>query len=406
MQKIDECRLCKHKILDEIINLGNQDLTSNFPNSEDEYVPECPLILVKCSNCDLVQLQYSISQNEIYEKYYGYSSGISNTMRTHLYQYNNEIQSKINLCKDDYVLDIASNDATFLKYYPEYVSKVGCDPTGKQFKEKYTDISLIPTYFTSKNVIDVLPDIKYKVISSTCVFYDLPDPVTFAKDVYDLLENDGIWTLEQSYIVDMLESNSFDTICHEHLEYYSVKQIKRICDLVGFRIIDISRNSSNGGSFRVYVSKTLPENTSVVNEYLQNELKMGIDNIYTYTSFMERVNIELDKLKTFLKSTNNIYVYGASTKGNTLLQYLNVNNTQLPFAVERNPEKIGKLTPGTHIQIISEEDMRKNPPEYILVLPWHFKHEIIERENDFLENGGKLVFPLPSFEIISKKKKF
>ena len=405
------CFIFKKNNLTSVITLGEQYLQSRFPR-KDEYVPKAPCNLVLCENCKLVQLEDVVDKNELYEHSYGYMSSISNTMRTHLEKYNMEIRDKIILNENDWVLDIGSNDATFLKYYPNNLNKLGVDPTGKQFKNFYENINLIPTYFTYDNVNSIFKDQKFKIITSICMFYDLQDPVQFAKDISRLLEDDGIWSFEQSYIVKMLKTNSFDTICHEHLEYYSIKNIIYILNEAGLKLLDLSFNESNGGSFRIYASKK--ESRLTVNEeYIQKciieEETYNLDKIETYLNFQKGFDNEVEKLKLLLNTINQnnkkIYIYGASTKGNTLLQYLNINSSQVPYAVERNLDKVGKFTPGTNIEIISEERMRENPPDYLLVLPWHFKEEIIQREENFLNNGGKLLFPLPHFEIVSKKEK-
>ena len=251
------CRICKNVSLIDIIDLGEQIITSRFPLYGDFSTPSTPMALSLCSNCSLVQLKYSTSATELYEHEYGYRSGISNTMRDHLKQYQEEIVSKICLKEGDAIIDIGSNDSTMLQYYDNKLKRIGVDPTGKQFHEYYGDVELIPTYFTYKNFTNIYGELRPKIISSISMFYDLPDPVQFAKDIYDILDDDGIWTCEQSYIVTMLQLNSIDTICHEHLEYYSLTAIKYIADLVNFKIIDIKFNECNGGSFRLYFAKNI-----------------------------------------------------------------------------------------------------------------------------------------------------
>lgn len=409
-KSIEECRLCLHKDLDKVIHLGNQFLTSRFPNLNDYSTPCYPITLVKCKNCSLVQLKDSVQSSEMYENQYGYRSGISNTMRTHLEKYNQQIRNKISILDNDLLLDIGCNDGTFLRCYP-IGRKIGIDPTAKQFSAYHINLEIISNYFTFENIFNHFKEeVKFKVISSISMFYDLPDPVQFAKDIYRILQDDGIWTLEQSYIGTMIDKNSFDTICHEHLEYYGLKQILYIANQAHLKIIDIEFNECNGGSFRLYLAKKTSnihkECMELIQEILSKEIHL--ENIKTFSTFMERCDNQINKLKLFIQTINNngkkIYIYGASTKGNTLLQYININNQLIPYAVERNLDKIGRMTPGTNIEIISEETMRKSPPEYLLVLPWHFKNEIIERESEFIKNGGQLIFPLPNFEIISSKE--
>lgn len=408
--KLEFCRICKSNKLTDVIDLGDQIITSRFPKV-GEYVPSSRVCLCQCDNCKLVQLKYTVKSSEMYEHLYGYRSGINYTMREHLRLYNQQLQNMVIYNKDDFVLDIGSNDATFLKNYPDSLYRLGIDPTGKQYKEYYENINLIPDYFTKENIYKFLGEVKFKTISSISMFYDLPDPVQFARDIYDVLDDEGVWTLEQSYLGTMIERNSIDTICHEHLEYYGLKQIKHIMDLANLKILDVSFNNCNGGSFRIFVSKKeskFIENISLVNDILMKEEKLGLDKTETYTKFMENCDIQILRLNNFIKTINDegkkIYIYGASTKGNCLLQYANIGLDKISYAVERNPLKFG-LTTSTKIPIISEEEMRSNPPDYQLVLPWHFKDEIIDREKDFLNNGGKFIFPFPEFEIFTSKPK-
>lgn len=408
----DTCRICKSPELFDIINLGEQIITSRFPVYGDFSTPKTPIVLCLCSECSLVQLRHSTSCSELYEHEYGYRSGISNTMREHLKLYKEEIESKVNLNSGDIIVDIGSNDSTMLQYYDKSLKRIGVDPTGIQFKEFYGDVELVENYFTFENVRNKYGNIKCKVISSISMFYDLPDPVQFAKDIHALLDDDGIWTCEQSYLLTMLRRNSIDTICHEHLEYYSLTAIKRIADMSNFNIIDVKFNECNGGSFRIYFAKKSStyhnENTELVTKILNEEKSYGIKQVETYFNFIKSCDYEVEKLDRLIQSINKngkkMYIYGASTKGNCLLQYANIGNNKISYAVERNPRKFGKMTV-TGVQIIGEEQMRENPPQYLLVLPWHFRDEIIKREDVFLENGGQLVFPFPTLEIYSKKPK-
>jgi len=375
----------------------------------DNSTPSGKIRLVQCSECKLVQLKDTAPSSEMYEHFYGYRSGINATMRNHLYSYNEQLQEFANLQDGDSVLDIGSNDCTFLEKYPMNIKKFGCDPTGIQFSEFYKNasVTLVPTYFTKGAIhANVGTSIKFKAVSSIAMFYDLPDPIQFARDIYELLDDDGVWTLEQSYVATMLERNSIDTICHEHLEYYGVKQMKYIMDKAGFKIIDLSLNECNGGSFRTFVVKQscsrFEEATTLLNSFLEKEETDRIHTVEKYQEFMSTCSSEINKLKEFLieakKDGKNTYIYGASTKGNCLLQFANIGPDLVDYAVERNPLKVGRMT-STGIEIISEETMRSNPPVYMLVLPWHFRKEIIRRESAYLEGGGQFIFPFPTFEV-------
>tara|TARA_B110000208_G_scaffold189178_1_gene250208 strand:- start:4171 stop:6369 length:2199 start_codon:yes stop_codon:yes gene_type:complete len=414
MFTLKKCRLCNCKNLISVINLGRQINTSIFPKiGKLNKVESYSVNLLMCKECGLVQIDETTPPDLMYKTgNYGYKSSISNTMRTHLKNYHDEILSKKKLNKNDIVLDIGCNDSTFLHFYDDNIRRIGCDPTGEQFKEFYNDMELLPDYFTKENIINKFGDIKFNIITSICMFYDLPDPVQFAKDIHDLLHDDGIWTCEQSYLLTMLKTNSIDTICHEHLEYYALTQIKEIADRANLKIIDIKFNDSNGGSFRIYFAKkncsVYNECTDLINRILQQELDYKIKDPQTYMDFVSRCDNELNKLQNMLriikKNNKKAYLLGASTKGNCVLQYCNIIPEDVPYAVERNRNKIGCVT-NTNIEIISEETMRSNPPDYLIVLPWHFKKEIIERENEFLKNGGQFIFYFPTFEIISYKPK-
>lgn len=400
-----ECRICKGDNLHDVIDLGEQAITSRFPVYGDFTTPKVNVCLCLCKDCGLLQLRTSTASSEMYEHEYGYRSGINETMRAHLLEYKNEIVYKSDLCPGDTILDIGSNDCTMLGYYDSDIIRIGVDPTGKQFLNEYIEksITLVPTYFTKKAVTSAIGNVKCKVISSISMFYDLPDPVQFAKDVHFLLADNGIWTCEQSYMPAMLKTNSIDTVCHEHLEYYSLHQIKDIADRANLKIIDVKFNDCNGGSFRVYLAKTRSEMhtecTDLLVKILKEEDCMNLKSIDTFARFIESCNNEVGKLKKLITDANKkgerVYIYGASTKGNCLLQYANISEHDIKYAVERNPKKFGKMT-STGIKIISEEEMRADPPEYLLVLPWHFKKGIVKREAKFLENGGMLLFPFPT----------
>jgi len=412
IKNIINCRICESSNLKKVISLGDQYITSRFPIYGDFSTPKTPIDLCVCNNCRLLQLYQTTQPSELYEYEYGYRSGISNTMREHLKKYQEEILSIVSLKDGDVIVDIGSNDSTMLQYYSKNLKRIGIDPTGNQFKEYYNDVELLPTYFNYDNFTNVYGNIKCKMISSISMFYDLPQPVQFAKDIYSVLDDDGIWTCEQSYLLSMLKTNSIDTICHEHLEYYALYQIKEIADKSNFKIIDIKFNDCNGGSFRIYFakkhSKLYNENTELINKILQEEIDYGIFNDDIFSKFINNCDLEIKKLKEFVdivnKNNKKIYIYGASTKGNCLLQYANLNESDIKYAVERNPKKVGKMT-CTGIEIIMEENMRVNPPKYLLVLPWHFRDEIIIREKEFLNGGGQLVFPFPKFEIVGSKPK-
>lgn len=416
--EIHKCRICGNTDLIPILDLGDHVISSRFPSKEEKDPPSAPLSLVKCNdfdndNCGLLQLKHNVFPDELYLHHYGYRSGLNRTMTNHLKGLANQIETMVKLNDNDIILDIGSNDATLLKSYNhKNVNKIGIDPTGKQFKKFYpSDIKLVCDFFNAKNFENVFPTQKAKVITTISMFYDLPDPLGFMYDLKKILAPDGIWVTEQSYMITMLEKNSFDTICHEHLEYYAFKQIKWMADKVGLKIIDVLFNDCNGGSFRIFFShqnNVYPINTKELNNIMEKESNLALHTLKPFTEFNNRCEILKEQLVFFLKyqkeTGKNIHIYGASTKGNTLLQYYNIDNTIITAAGERNPEKYGRRTPKTNIPIISEEEMRLQKPDFLLVLPWHFKEEFLEREKEYLSNGGQYIFPLPYIDIVSSQK--
>jgi NDP-4-keto-2,6-dideoxyhexose 3-C-methyltransferase len=394
------CRICNSNVK-VIFNLGTQGLASVFPKKDEIDPVTVPLVLCQCDNeeCKLVQLKHTVNSTELYEQEYGYCSGINQTMKNHLEGLVRSIEEENTLNDGDIVLDIGSNDATLLKFYNnKNLKRVGIDPTGSQFLKYYEDIDLYPTYFKSG-----IFEGKAKVITSISMFYDLPDPVQFMRDIKNTLSEDkGIWVMEQSYMPSMLKLNSYDTVCHEHLEYYTLNNINYMCKMVGLDIIHVDFNECNGGSFRVYISHPgcFTQDTKKINQIIQEEKDIDFE------AFNKRCEESRTQLVSFLKIQKlmgkKIYIYGASTKGNTLLQYCGIDSTLIEAAAERNPNKYGCRTPVTGIPIISEAEMRSRNPDFLLVLPWHFRDEFVKRESEYLKNGGQIIFPLPQFEIIKE----
>jgi len=406
--EIDRCRISGSKNLITVLSLGEQFLTGVFPKSEEEEITKGPLDLVWCPDSGLLQMKQSFSLEEMYGENYGYRSGLNGSMVKHLQQKSKTLERIARPSKGDLVLDIGSNDATSLKSYVGEFQKVGIDPTGNKFKEFYTDgIHLISDFFTAETFNLHFPERKAKIVTSIAMFYDLENPVKFVKEIESVLHEEGIWHFEQSYMPSMLRTNSYDTICHEHLEFYSFKVVKGMLEQCGLRIIDVQMNSVNGGSFAVTAAKkssSYPSNTPIINWMLRQEEEMGLDTPKPYREFEERVYRHRNNLRDLIRSLvadgKKVLGYGASTKGNVLLQFCNLTKEDIPYIAEVNEDKFGSFTPGTGIKIISESEAKEMNPDYFLVLPWHFKASILEREKEYLEKGGKFIFPLPDIEII------
>lgn len=398
-KEIKKCRLCGCPDLITLIDLGNLALTGVFP-SKGEIVPRSPLELVKCEGaCELVQLRHTYSLEQMYGDNYGYRSGLNNSMVKHLNHLVNKMIKYIPLKDEDIVIDIGSNDCTLLKAYPEKIklNKLGIDPTAEKFKQYYPEDTLLSANFFSSDAIkQIFPNKKAKIITAVAMFYDLEDPLQFAQQVYECLDDEGVWLIEQSYMPFMLTNNAYDTICHEHLEYYGLKQIKYIADKVGFKIINIEFNDTNGGSFAVAMVK---KESSFKEQFIPTE------TIMPYDTFRKNVEKHKEDLLTFLDKQTKVLGYGASTKGNVILQYCDITEKQLPYIGEVNEYKFGRYTPGTNIPIIPEKEAKEMNPDYLMVLPWHFKNVIVSKEKAYLQKGGKLFFPLPYMDIIVKKEK-
>ena len=405
--KIIECRSCKSKKLVEIFSLGNQKLTGVFPTSKKQKVSGGNLDLILCKNCTLLQLKHSFDANEMYGENYGYMSSLNASMTEHLKKKSRSLINLSRLKKNEIVLDIGSNDGTFLSFFSKKNLLIGIDPTIKKFKNFYRkDIIKIPDFFSFKNIKESIGKKKVKLITSISMFYDLENPVDFAKDIEKTLDNNGIWHLEQSYMPTMLKNNSYDTICHEHLEYYSVTLINNLLRSVGLRIFDHNYNEINGGSSSYFIchDESKHKTNSKIKIILKNEKKIKLHSYSTYEYFKKRIDkIKKDLVKILLKlkkQKKTIHGYGASTKGNVLLQYFNIDNRHLDYISDRNPKKNNCFTPGSNVKIITESKSRSLKPDYYLVLPWHFKKEILKREKKIRSNGTKFIFPLPKINII------
>jgi NDP-4-keto-2,6-dideoxyhexose 3-C-methyltransferase len=323
-----------------------------------------------------------------------------------------EIKKFVNIGAGDIVLDIGSNDGTLLTAMDGVGARlVGMDPTGVKFREYYPEnAQLIPDFFSSKRYREVMGRQPAKVITSIAMFYDLEDPLAFVRQVCDVLSDDGIWVLEQSYLPLMLKKTAYDTVCHEHLEYYALKQILWLFERAGLVALDVQLNEINGGSFSITAAKKASAysiNQRAIVRVLHEEQDLGLDGLGPYRCFHERVLRHRDELVCFLDRARSsgevIFGYGASTKGNVILQFCGITPSCLPFIAEVNPDKFGAFTPGSLIPIISEEQAKSMRPSCFLVFPWHFRDNIVDREESFVQNGGKLIFPLPSIEVVGRE---
>ena len=416
IRKRTTCRVCGSSSIKKVIDLGPQYLQGSFikPGKEMPSTRKIDCTLVRCNPekdenaCGLLQMEHSVPPEILYAAYW-YRSGTNNTMRNHLKEI---VDSVWNIIKrnDATVLDIGCNDGTLLGYYPQSFNKYGCDPS--DVAQEVKNAKVVQDIFPSEELSRLLDGQKMNVITSIAMFYDLESPVDFVKNIKRFLTDDGVWVFEMSYMPRMLELDSYDTICHEHLEFYSLAVLEKICALGGMKIFKISFNDINGGSIRCYATHKEysgfdeKPNYALINETRQKEFDLELDTDKPYHDFQKRIEKlkeELhDLLVKFKKKGKKVHVYGASTKGNTILQWCDIDNSLVDYAAERNPDKFGASTLGTNIPIISEEESRAMNPDYYLVLPWHFKAEFLEREKAALDNGTGFIFPVPKIEVYKK----
>lgn len=412
------CRICGSSNLEPVIHLGDQYIASIFSKGDvpDFLKRTYPLELVRCSSnnsCGLTQLRHTIAPEVLYANY-GYRSGTNEIMRTNLRDIVSKIEKIVELKSGDIVLDIGCNDCTLLdSYQNKTLDKIGFDPASNIVESICrTDIKIENDFFSFKSFNRLRPGCKVKVVTSIAMFYDLEDPFKLVSDVAKLLADEGVWVIELSYLPFMIERNLFDTICHEHLEYYMLKQIEWMMKRANLSVHDVEFNDVNGGSIRIFIRSNAfgPIDTDAMvklEKIRRNEVEMGYTTDGPYSAFRNGTKKVKKELVELLKEINNsgksVYIYGASTKGNTLLQYCGIDNKMVKAAADRNPDKWGLKTLGTDIPIISEEEARSQNPDYFLVLPWHFFENFVKREKDFLNRGGKFILPLPEVKVVGKE---
>ena len=407
--KIEKCRVCGNEHYYTVLDLGNQYLSGIFPKSVDPDMYKGPLKLVKCDEstggCGHVQLEHTFDLPTMYGEEYGYRSGLNSSMVKHLKGKYEKISNFLDLKENDIVIDIAGNDGTFLGFFSPELKLVSIDPTSKKFSKYFKEhVDYIADFFTEKTFRQFFGDFNAKLVTSFSMFYDLEDPCQFAKEVNSVLDpEEGVWVLEQSYMPEMLRVNSFDTVCHEHLSYYGMRQLKYIMDQAGFKIIDFELNDVNGGSISLVVANKgskYEEATQMLNDLLQEELDLKLNTTEPWNDFSFRIEECRTKFWDLISKCKEdglkIAALGASTKGNVTLQTWSVTTDDIQVVGEVNPDKDGSFTPGTWIPIKNEDSVIEEYDVFV-ILPWHFKNFFI---NSAKFKGKKLLFPLPNAEIV------
>ncbi|OUW67506.1 MAG: hypothetical protein CBD62_03320 [Candidatus Pelagibacter sp. TMED202] len=402
IKKVKKCLLCGNRNLRSLFDVGNL-YVSNFVERKNIFKgTKSKLNLLYCSNCTLIQLSHLAPQEIMYRRFYWYKSGVTKTMREGLKELFLDCEKKARLKKTDVVLDIGANDGTLLKYFKSKKYKtIGCEPANNLKSELKKNCNYVINNFWSKKeflkIINKNRLKKPKLITAIGMFYDLEDPNKFIKDAAESLDDNGIFVAQLMSFKSMIEKNDLGNICHEHIEFYSFKSIKYLFEKNGLEIFKITSNDINGGSHRFYCRK-----------FKNGSIKLPKENILEMMKkFVYRVKknkrVTLDFIKKQIKKNKKIFLYGASTKGNTVLQYYGLNNRIIPYAAERTSFKWGKYTIGTGIKIISEKEAKKLKPDFFFVTPWGFIKEFIKREKNWLNNGGKFILPFPKMKIIGKK---
>lgn len=404
------CRNCRGD-LTSLVNLGDI-YWSNFVKERDDDLPKSPLNLSICS-CGLVQLKDMVDLDPIY-RHYWYRTSTNETMMDKLQNVVDEAQKWRPLTRGDVVLDIGCNDGSLFQMLPSDVVKIGFDPALNLADISGKKCDYLHTYYFYREGYDALLTKRASIIFSLAMFYDLNDPNDFISDIVHVMDPEGLWVVQMSYTPLMVRQNAFDNICHEHVAYYTLRSFEKMILRYGLQIVDVRLNNVNGGSFLAFIQfkEAIPKGYSFDRDigafrkesYLMQELYEGYDSPNPYKDMgkkIDRLCYDTRSLLQDLKAYGKTVIgYGASTKGNTLLQRYGIDENMISAIAERQPGKVGLKTVGSWIPIISEEEMRRRRPAYLFVLPWHFRDNIVKREADFLREGGHMIFPLPKLEVV------
>jgi hypothetical protein len=419
---LQRCKICASSALTDVICIEPQFLSPTFTRNNEEEGElakiQVPLTLTLCDrtknsdSCGLLQLREEVDADLLYRRYF-YRSATSETMRNDLKDVVADISSRLDLKSRDIVVDIGANDCTTLGFYPPHLRRVGFEPARNiDWSGVDPGITIINDYFSAAPFQQRFPGEKAAAVGCNAMFYDLPDPNGFTKDVKSILAPHGIWCIQLSYLPLMLTNMNFYDICHEHLSYYSLDALQRLMQRNGLVVVDASTNGVNGGSLRAFV--THADNMAAVTAAGQKNLKvladaeteLKLNEPRTYRDYFDKIKDLANRVNKFfdqeMRNGGKVFGLGASTKGNVLLQFFGITKEKMPYISERNPDKVGLRTLGTDFELISEQRARDLGPSSMLVLPWYFKDEIVARERDYLQQGGKLLIPMPQAHVVTK----
>lgn len=419
---LQRCKICGSQDLTDVIKIAPQFLSPTFTrdNAEEGELAkiQVPFTMTLCdrsrnsNGCGLLQLREEVEADLLYRRYF-YRSATSDMMRSDLKDVIRDITSRVDLKANDIVVDIGANDCTTLGFYPANLRRVGYEPAQNiDWSGVDKSVTIINDYFAAKPFAERFKGEKAKTVGCNAMFYDLPDPNSFTADVKSILAPDGIWCIQLSYLPLMLTNMNFYDICHEHLSYYSLAALQYLMRRNGLDIFDASTNHVNGGSLRAFVTHGdnkkmfTADGAKRLAALAKHEDELKVNEPQTYRNYYAQIQDLATRVNNFLdtdiKKGGKVFGLGASTKGNVLLQFFGITKEKMPYISERNPDKVGLRTLGTDFELISEEKARELKPASMLVLPWYFKKEIVEREKSYLEQGGKLVFPMPYAHVVTK----
>ena len=395
----DACRLCGNIPLTPFLDLGEQFISDFVSRDLVSSGRKAPLNLVKCAKCTLIQLRDTAPQELLFTGNYWYRSGVTQIMRNALHDLYEVGTKEANLQAGDYILDIGANDGTLLEFFNDDFITVGCEPALNLQSELENRCNFVLDKLWSfeelKKSLDFDVTRRFKLVYAIGMFYDLDNPVEFVKDIEKCLAENGIFISQLMCLKSMLDANDLGNICHEHIEYYSFESLKYLFEKCGLEIFKIEVNEINGGSYRIFARRFISGSISFYENITDSSLedfKNEIEN---------NRNLCVNFIKNEREKGKTIHLYGASTKGNTILQYYDLTCKEIEYASERSENKLGLFTIGTGIPIVSEKFSREQNPDYYLVMPWAFIDEFIEREKEWLKSGGKFILPLPKFKVLT-----